>query len=276
MTVAFAPELKDRPPSSPPPVLADEVPRVPRAGYERDPLSFAPAEGCPDDLGRLDRVGILYSSGLYRAESLERRSILNGTALERFNPPPPPPGNGKTWDPEALRARNGFLLERAELSRSFTTQATSREWLQIEHWLRRAKSVLEALHALAEMEVFLATDPYVTRIDAESALETLSTVQLPFERLVRNVWVEGPEVQYDRAKVLAREVQTRRRALAEGLWEPIRFGPRGEVDQLVQNLELQHKTRQAPKFKGMGIVREKPTSVQAGQSALLASFRKIS
>jgi hypothetical protein len=38
------------------------------------------------------------------------------------------------------------------------------------------------------------------QIDAEDTLACLRRVSLPFERLVRNVWTEGPEVAYDRYK----------------------------------------------------------------------------
>jgi hypothetical protein len=225
---------------------------------------------------------------VYRAETLERRAIINGQACPRFEPPPAPPGAGKVWEPEALKARASYLAERADLSRAFTAQGTAREWSVIERRLRRAKSALDALAILQEMESFLTTDPLITRIDVAASLEVLNTVKLPFERLVRNVWVEGPEVQYDRAKLhvlalLQAEIDTRERQVAEDS-ERVPLGPRREVAQLVSALGLQWQARQAvreavreavkPKFKGARqFEREKPTAVQASQRTLLASFR---
>jgi hypothetical protein len=69
-------------------------------------MSVAPHELVPDDLNRFDRIGIQYQGGASRAQALERRAVLNGTAVARFAPPPPPPGAGTRWDPEAFRVRN--------------------------------------------------------------------------------------------------------------------------------------------------------------------------
>jgi hypothetical protein len=62
-----------------------------------------------------------------------------------------------------------------------------------------------------------------------------------------------------------------------------RFGPASEVDTFVRNLRKQHATREAissamreaakPKFAGMAVDREKPTSAQAYQRELLRTFR---
>jgi len=249
-------------------------------------MSFAPSDLVPDDLQRHDRIGITYQSGAYRAENLARRMILNGQAVERFEPPPPPPGAGMVWDAEALAARSAFLVEKSELSRAFTEQATSREWTRIEQRLVRAKSALEAVAVLHEMRTFLTTDPLRTQIDARAALELLSRVKLPFERLVRNVWVEGPEVQYDRAKAHICSLLEAAIDARDAHEQHVRSGgsePRREVEQLVHNLRLQWRARQAtrevtreaarPKFAGMKYERERPTSVAASQRALLASFR---
>lgn len=276
MALAHAPELEP----------VEEAPRLTRPGFERDPMSVRPSDDVPDDLQRHDRIGIMYQSGASRAESLARRAILNGQARERFEPPPPPPGAGKVWEAQALRARHAFLAEKSALSRTFTAQATSREWAAIELRLRRTRSALEAVAILGEMQAFLMTDPLITRLDAAASLGLLSRVRLPFERLVRNVWEEGDEVRYDRAKaavcaLLAAEVAERARQASAG-WQRAAFGPRGECGQLVHNLELQAARRQAaraaereaarPKFRGMKVARQKPTSVQADQRALLAAF----
>lgn len=289
-SVGFAPEIaeaarpRDPPAAEQPPVVEAPL-RAARPGFERDPMSSAPRD-VPDDLQRLDRIGIMYGSGANRAESLARRSILNGEAAERFAPPPPPPGAGKIWDPTSLLTRHHFLVEKADLSREFSAQATMRDWMRLEQRWRRSKSALEAVSILQEMLAFLNTDPFITRIDAAASLEMFGKVKLRFERLVRNVWEDGPEVQFDRAKaevcaLLSAEVEERARQQREG-WEPVPFGPRHEVEQLVHNLNEQWRRRQAlqaavreasqPKFRGMAVERRKPTAVQVDQRTLLASF----
>lgn len=270
-------------------LAATSAPPRPRAeGYLKDPMSVAPSELVPYDIQRHDRVGIRYQSAAHREASLERRAILLGLASYRFEPPPPPPGAGKQWDPEALRLREKFITEKAELGRTFTAQNTARAWARIEERLKRSQSALEAVHILEEMRVFLTTDPYITRIDVDASREMLLHVKLPFERLVRNVWVEGPEVQYDRSKqhvcaLLKAESDARAELKAVG-WKQVEFGPKREVSQLVHNLDLQARALRAaqtarreamrPKFKGMKVERPRMTSTQANQRALLASFRQ--
>ena len=53
-------------------------------------------------------------------------------------------------------------------------------------------------------------------IDAAALLNKLRRIRLPFELLVRSVWEEGPEVEYDRTKaaleqLLTHEVARRKR-----------------------------------------------------------------
>ena len=53
------------------------------------------------------------------------------------------------------------------------------------------------------------------QIDAVLVLRQIRSLRLPFERLVRNVWQEGPEVAYDRTKaslqrLLQKEVAQRK------------------------------------------------------------------
>jgi hypothetical protein len=250
-------------------------------------MSVAPHELLPDDLNRFDRIGIQYQGGVSRAQALERRAVLNGTAVARFAPQPPPPGAGKRWDPEAFRVRNEYLVERANLNRTFTAQAISRDWALIEQKLRRCVTAVEAVEVLGEMEAFLLTDPFVTLIDVDAALKCLRALKLPFERLVRNVWSPGAEVQYDAGKLtiagLLEAERADRSARAALPGSTARFGPASEVDTLVRNLRKQHATREAissamreaakPKFAGMAVDREKPTSAQAYQRELLRTFR---
>ena len=50
------------------------------------------------------------------------------------------------------------------------------------------------------------TGANLTQIEADETLAMLNRLFLPFERLVRNVWVDGPEKGYDLAKVALREM----------------------------------------------------------------------
>ena len=78
-----------------------------------------------------------------------------------------------------------------------------------------AEQAVSALEAIGD---FLDEPGNMPQIDAALVLRQIKGLRLPFERLVRNVWQEGPEVAYDRTKAtlqrtLQREV-TRRKALA--------------------------------------------------------------
>mmetsp|Transcript_1170 Transcript_1170/g.3688 ORF Transcript_1170/g.3688 Transcript_1170/m.3688 type:complete len:299 (+) Transcript_1170:278-1174(+) len=289
--VDFSPETKGAsaahmaPVSRAPP--REEAPRARNPQYPRDPMSFVHDEAAPHDLARADRACLLYLSGANRAEAFGRRAVLNGTAMPRFAPPPPPPGTGKRWDPQALATREAYIWQRTAVSATLTEHATAREYKTLEGRLRAAESASAANEVLLEMEAFLTTDPLITRIDADAARARLAAVRLPFERLVRNLWVEGPELHYDRLKgrvgeLLAAE-QARRGAMAAEDVRLAPFGPAREVPELVADLAVQkraHLTRKAaaaeaarPAFKGMKVPRVKPTAVQANQRLLYNSLK---
>lgn len=77
-----------------------------------------------------------------------------------------------------------------------------------------------------EVEVRAQGKAHMTRmrnlrqIDAAALLRSVRHLKLPFEYLVRSVWEEGPEVEYDRTKasldvLLSHEVARRKAAAAK-------------------------------------------------------------
>ena len=97
----------------------------------------------------------------------------------------------------------------------------------LEKWARKIKAnvgdipprwVPGIVAALVAIRDFLSQPGTMEQIDAAVVLKQVRGLRLPFERLVRNVWQEGPEVAYDRTKaalqrLLQKEV-ARRKALA--------------------------------------------------------------
>jgi hypothetical protein len=89
------------------------------------------------------------------------------------------------------------------------------------------------------------------QIDAAATLKLVRRLRLPFERLVRNVWMEGPEVYYDRAKaalekLLAKEV-ARRKSLQT---DPPPSGPADTLTRrmgVVMSATRIHEGKHAPR-----------------------------
>ena len=50
------------------------------------------------------------------------------------------------------------------------------------------------------MKRFLENGDNLQQSDTAQILHQIQNLRLPFERLVRNVWTEGPEVSYDRIR----------------------------------------------------------------------------
>jgi len=68
----------------------------------------------------------------------------------------------------------------------------------------------------AEGSSVVVREPKVRLVDAKAVLKQVRNLRLPFEYLVRSVWEEGPEVEYDRTKaslvrLLQQEIARRKR-----------------------------------------------------------------
>jgi len=145
-------------------------------------------------------------------------------------------------DPQTQATRNEYIEGGKELTVLFRSQAVAVELSKLMEVLPTCAKPEQAFHALEAVHNFLndhkeedQTTTHVSpngvrtrvtktvryenlpQIDAAATLKLVRRLNLPFERLVRNVWMEGPEVYYDRSKaslekLLQKEV-ARRKAL---------------------------------------------------------------
>lgn len=179
-------------------------------------------------------------------------------------------------DPQTQKTRNDYLDGAKEMKRLFHSQAvcvqlaTLMEVLPTCATAGKAVDALEAVHAFLEdhrdideetvaispngvRTTTMATVRYnnLPQIDAAATLKLVRRLRLPFERLVRNVWMEGPEVYYDRAKaalekLLAKEV-ARRKSLQT---DPPPSGPADTLTRrmgVVMSATRIHEGKHAPR-----------------------------
>ena len=105
-----------------------------------------------------------------------------------------------------------------------TAEQAVRALEEVHTFLESSKEEVATTHQVSPngvrySETFPVTHHTLPQIDAAATLRLVRRLNLPFERLVRNVWMEGPEVQYDRSKaalegLLAAEVARRKTAEA--------------------------------------------------------------
>ena len=111
------------------------------------------------------------------------------------------------------RQRATVLLE--GLKERLPSCTTAEQGVQV---LCEIRAFLEAeVEARAEHREALVKTRNLRQVDAAQLLKQLKHLRLPFELLVRSVWEEGPEVEYDRVKLgletlLAGEVSRRKAA----------------------------------------------------------------
>ena len=118
-------------------------------------------------------------------------------------------------DPQTVATRNAYIAGAAEAKALFRAQAIQVGLDQLKDRLPTCSTAVEAVDALDAVHTYLETADHLAQIDAAATLKSVKRLSLPFERLVRNVWEEGPEVAYDRSKaelekVLMRELARRR------------------------------------------------------------------
>ena len=118
-------------------------------------------------------------------------------------------------DPQTVATRKAYIDGAAECKALFRAQAVQVKLQILKDALPSCTTALEAVQKLESIHTFLETSDNLLQIDALATLKVLRRLHLPFERLVRNVWEEGPEVKYDFSKaalekLLMREVTRRR------------------------------------------------------------------
>ena len=131
---------------------------------------------------------------------------------------PPYPPHHLLGDPLTQQRRASYIAEQAELATSLSAQAVAVQLKTLQDQLPVCQTAEQAVAALVAIRDFLSQPGTMEQIDAAVVLKQVRGLRLPFERLVRNVWQEGPEVAYDRTKaalqrLLQKEV-ARRKALA--------------------------------------------------------------
>lgn len=255
--------------------------------YPKDPMGFAPRPTSPHDLARPERYARRYKSACHREHASGARAILNGLASNRFEPPLPPLGKGMEWDQHALQRREAHIAEGMHLKRLLSEQATQRAFLDLQRRLRQAETAEAAVVVLEEMKVALGM--LLSRLPQPGGVaDHLASLKLRFERLVRNVWVEGADVHYDRLKAevcqLLREEDAKRNAVVVEHVPPAAPRPLRQLPALVDDLRMQQTDfslrraaaaeASAPMFKGMKVEHEKPTSVAHSQRVLMSSLRR--
>lgn len=133
----------------------------------------------------------------------------------------------------------------------------------------------QASEVLGTIRKYLLQGANLQMIEAAEALQQVSSVRLPFERLVRNVWTEGPEVAYDRnkatlQKLLEGELQTR---ATEAKWAASSagtYGPKPLVPQLVHDARVSAPPPKTPPARKLS-PRPTPGALAPARTALKRS-----
>lgn len=118
-------------------------------------------------------------------------------------------------DPLTQCRRDAYIAAAANDVVTFRAQAVAVQLKKLQDQLPVCQTADQAVSTLVAIRDFLETPGNMPQIDAALVLRQVRHLRLPFERLVRNVWQEGPEVAYDRTKaslqrLLLREVARRK------------------------------------------------------------------
>lgn len=173
-----------------------------------------------------DREEFEQRLNLWRLELAENRATdLLGTQPDWTHPwLPPYQAHHFLGDPLTRRRQAEYKTSQAELADRLRAQAVSVQLEELRARLPRCQTAEQAVKVLENIRAFLDAPSNLPQINASQLLRQIKNLRLPFERLVRNVWQEGPEVQYDRSKasltrLLQKEV-AQRKALAAAAGPP--------------------------------------------------------
>lgn len=173
-----------------------------------------------------DRTSFEHRLNDWRVELNENRTLPPGEWSQPWRPPYRP--HHLLGDPVTQRRREAYINAAAEDVVSLSAQAVAVQLKRLQDQLPVCQTADQAVSALVAIRDFLETPGNMEQIDAALVLRQIRHLRLPFERLVRNVWQEGPEVAYDRTKaalqrVLQKEVARRKAhaaAVAAGALAP--------------------------------------------------------
>ena len=147
----------------------------------------------------------------------------------KWNQPwrPPPPPHHLRGDPLTQRLHAKYITDAAEDAARLRSQAVLVQLDRLYGALPICATADRACDAIGSLYDFLQTGDNLVQIDALRLLKKIKGLRLPFERLVRNVWTAGPEVEYDKAKVAITRLLQREVALRKAAGSP---QPRAQPD----------------------------------------------
>jgi len=216
-----------------------------------------------------NREALLERNSLWREEMCEANGMAHeGTgAHHRWQPAAPVKPSYLKGDISSRQVRSQYIQEKNQDRILLSAQAVQREYDVLVTELLACVTAVQASECLGKMKEFVLSAANLTMIEVDSALKQLNKLHLPFERLVRNVWVEGPEVAYDRTKasligILSKEIAARKAEAAYKGDSEEKFGPRELVPSLVHELhpELHH----SPFAKGPPVAPPPPSVTRVG------------
>ena len=133
-----------------------------------------------------------YGSRKGRAEFERRQLIATGrvSSLHGVHEKTIPPQNSafasrQTGYQAAVAKREAFREEADELSQLFDAQVSERTFLAAFAPLKAAKVEEQACAAIEGIEAVFRVPPHLHLIDAAAALQSLSKLKMPFQRMVR-------------------------------------------------------------------------------------------
>ena len=202
--------------------MADELDDVPLSPTRPTAESTLVLDGTQKF--RTRPLALVYSAKEDRKQFENRLNDWRLELSENINKPqkewsqpwrPPYPPHHLLGDPQTQYDRANYIAAQAERATSLSAQAVTVQLKRLQDQLPVCQTAEQAVGALQAIVDFLEAPGNLYQIDAKSVLNQVRRTRLPFERLVRNVWQEGPEVQYDRwkatlSKLLQKEVQRRK------------------------------------------------------------------
>lgn len=196
-----------------------------------------------------NREEFVAREALWREEMFDTNGKANPSrgASHRWLPAPPVQPSYLLGDEHTQKLRREHFVDANDSRIELSKQAVQVQLKELQAEVSSCVTAEQAVAALEVVRTFLLSGCNLAYIDPKQATTHIKRLSLPFERLVRNVWVEGAEVAYDRSKesltrLLRKEIAARR---AEAEWEASSagYGPRSMVNQLVHECELGATTR---------------------------------
>ena len=184
-----------------------------------------------------DRDAFEHRLDEWRLELTENRATrLLGVQPEWTRPwRPPYPAHHLLGNPIIRRQHAAYIAAQADFAVTLRAQAVDVQLEALRSRLPGCQTAEQAVRALEAIRAFLETGNNLPLINAPKLLRQVRNLRLPFERLVRNVWQEGPEVLYDRTKasltrLLQKEVGGRKAVAAAAARGPALPPPHDTLD----------------------------------------------